>query len=322
MPQHILITGGAGFIGSHLADKLLLCQPDTYITAVDNFDDFYDPRLKHRNIAAARQNPRYRLLTADICQPDQWQSQVAHTHFDAIVHLAAKAGVRPSISRPQAYYEVNVRGTQVLLDWAQRNGVKRFIFGSSSSVYGINPKVPWVESDTDFMPISPYAATKIAAEMLGHVYTHLYGMQFIALRFFSVYGERQRPDLAINKFVQAIEGNESIPFFGNGSISRDYTHVSDITDGIIAALGYRDTNYEIINLGNGHAISLSEMVRCLGEVMECEVRIAQLPEQAGDVPQTCADIDKARRLLGYQPRISLTEGLRQYVAWHQKNVDV
>lgn len=316
MIQHILITGGAGFIGSRLAEKLLL-DPMMHVTCLDNFDDFYDPDLKYQNIALALQNDRYRLVVADICNESDLCQSLSRYRFDAIVHLAAKAGVRPSIAQPQIYYDVNVRGTQNLLCLAQQKGIQQFIFGSSSSVYGINPKVPWSETDTDFMPISPYASTKISAEMMGHVYAHLYGIRFIALRFFSVYGERQRPDLAINKFVHAIEQGTPIPFFGNGSISRDYTHVDDITDGIVAALQYRQTPYEVINLGNGHAVTLSEMVHCLAKVMQCEVLIDYLPEQAGDVPQTCADISKAQQLINYHPKIGLEQGLKRYVEWHK-----
>lgn len=314
MPQNILITGGAGFIGSKLTDKLLL-NKDLHITCVDNFDDFYEPVIKHRNIALALQNPRYRLITADICALDTFNELLKPYRFDAIIHLAAKAGVRPSIKQPDIYYETNVRGTQNLLTFAQQQRITQFIFSSSSSVYGINPKVPWVETDTDFLPISPYASTKISAEMLGHVYAHLYGIRFIALRFFSVYGERQRPDLAINKFVTAIENEQPIPFFGDGSISRDYTYVDDIIEGIIAALQYDKTLYEVINLGNGNAVSLNEMVQCLGNVMQKKVLIERLPDQLGDVPQTFADISKARHLLGYEPQISLAQGLQQYVAW-------
>ena len=311
-PLHILITGGAGFIGSHLTDRLL--SEYSKVTVIDYFDPFYARSIKETNIIKHKENPNFRLLEADICNYALLFDALTDT-YDAIIHLAAKAGVRPSIHNPTEYQRVNVTGTQVMLDFAHKKGIKQFIFASSSSVYGINPNVPWSETDNVLKPISPYAATKTAAELLGHVYSHLYGIRFIALRFFTVFGPRQRPDLAIAKFCQMIQNGQAIPFYGDGSTRRDYTYVGDIVEGIMGALKYENSAYEIINLGNHQTVSLRELVTAIENALGQKAQINYLPEQEGDVPQTFANIESARRLLHYSPKTSLEEGLSEYVAW-------
>lgn len=284
------------------------------MTGVDNFDPFYPPELKRRNIAPQLTNEHYRLVEADIRDLGALAGRL-EGGYDVIVHLAAKAGVRPSIQEPIAYQEVNVRGTQNLLELARRWGVRQFAFASSSSVYGINPDVPWRESAPVLRPISPYAATKVSGELLGHVYSHLYGIRFLALRFFTVYGPRQRPDLAIHKFARAMLAGDPITVFGDGTTSRDYTYIDDIIAGVRAAIDFQDSPYEVINLGNSRTVSLSELVRALEEVLGVEAKVERKPEQPGDVPRTWADIGKARQLLGYEPRTDFLEGLRRFAAW-------
>ncbi len=258
MPATALVTGAAGFIGSHLVDRLL--RDGWEVTGVDNFDDFYAAGLKRANVADHLGHPAYTLVEADIRDPDTLITRLTR-RYDIIVHLAAKAGVRPSIANPLLYQDVNVRGTQNLLEFARARQIPQFVFASSSSVYGVNPNVPWREDDHVLQPISPYASTKVSGELLGHVYSHLYGIRFIALRFFTVYGPRQRPDLAIRKFAQFILNGERIPFYGDGSSRRDYTYVDDIVDGIVAAMRYTATPYEVVNLGNNHAVNILELVR-------------------------------------------------------------
>ena len=284
------------------------------MTAVDNFDPFYSPEVKRRNIAAHLANTRYRLIEVDIRDLDGLAGGL-EGGYDVIVHLAAKAGVRPSIRDPLAYVEVNVGGTQTLLELARRGGSRQFVFASSSSVYGVNPEVPWRESTPVLRPISPYAATKVSGELLGHVYSHLYGIRFLALRFFTVYGPRQRPDLAIHKFARAMLAGEPIPLFGDGTTSRDYTYIDDVIAGVRAAIDYEGSLYEVINLGNSRAVTLAEMVRVLEEELGVEAKIERKPQQPGDVPQTWADIEKARRLLGYEPLTEFREGVRRFAAW-------
>ncbi|MCL6558779.1 MAG: GDP-mannose 4,6-dehydratase [Firmicutes bacterium] len=308
--KHALVTGGAGFIGSHLVDRLL--AEGWRVTVVDNFDPFYDPALKEKNIEFHLRDPNYTLVRADIRDLDNMKSRLSGD-YDVIVHLAAKAGVRPSIKNPATYQEVNVRGTQNMLELAKEWGIKQFLFASSSSVYGVNPRVPWREDDYVLMPISPYAATKVAGELLGHVYSHLYGIRFIALRLFTVYGPRQRPDLAIHKFAKLIINDEPIPVYGDGTSLRDYTYIADIVDGIIAAINYDKTMYEVINLGNSHAVTLCELVQCLEEVLGLRAKIERLPAQPGDVPRTYADINKARKLLSFNPKVELPVGVRYFV---------
>jgi UDP-glucuronate 4-epimerase len=311
----ILVTGGAGFIGSHVVDSLLADGED--ITVLDNFDPFYDRQIKERNIGEHRTNPRYRLIEADLRDADSLARQLTGP-FDMILHLAAMAGVRPSIERPLIYQDVNVRGTQNLLEIAARQKIRHFVFASSSSVYGVNPRVPWSESDFVLQPISPYASTKVSGELLGHVYSHLYGIRFIALRFFTVYGPRQRPDLAIHKFARLIAAGRAIPVFGDGSTRRDYTYVDDIVAGVRAALRYDRTQYEVINLGNNQTVTLIEMIRGIEAAMGTRATIDWQSEQPGDVPQTWASVEKARDLLGYAPRTAFTDGIQRFVDWYRR----
>jgi UDP-glucuronate 4-epimerase len=312
MPDTVLVTGAAGFIGSHLVDRLL--RDGCEVTGVDNFDDFYAAALKRANVAAHVEHPAYSLVEVDIRDPEALVTRLTR-RYDVIVHLAAKAGVRPSIANPILYQDVNVRGTQNLLEFARARRIPQFVFASSSSVYGVNPNVPWREDDYVLQPISPYASTKVSGELLGHVYSHLYGIRFIALRFFTVYGPRQRPDLAIRKFAQLILSGERLPFYGDGSSRRDYTYIDDIIEGVVAAMRYRATSYEVINLGNNQAVTLGELVTAMEEVLGLRASLALLPDQPGDVPQTWASIAKARRLLGYEPMTALHVGLERFASW-------
>ncbi len=310
--KHALVTGGAGFIGSHLVDRLL--AEGWAVTVVDNFDPFYDPEIKRKNINIHFKYPSYRLVDMDIRNQEGLRQELTDD-YDVIVHLAAKAGVRPSIRDPLGYQAVNVAGTQNLLEFARERDIKQFIFASSSSVYGVNPNVPWREDDSVLLPISPYASTKVSGELLGHVYSHLYGIRFIALRFFTVYGPRQRPDLAIHKFARRMLRGEPIPIYGNGTSRRDYTYIDDIIEGVRRAMDYTITPYEVINLGNHKTVGLSEMVRALEEALGVRARLEFLPEQPGDVPQTWADVEKAGGLLDFRPWTPFHEGLKRFVEW-------
>ena len=315
--MHLLVTGGAGFIGHHLIAALYARYPDVHITCIDNFDPFYDPAVKERNIQPFLDKPGFRLLRIDLGQTSvsQLQSLLPAT-LDTILHLAAKAGVRPSIQNPAAYYQANVVGTQNLLDFAAIKGVPQFVFASSSSVYGVNDHFPWKE-DEQLIPISPYASTKLAGEELGKEYSSQHPLRFIALRFFTVYGPGQRPDLAIHKFTKAIFQGEPLTIYGDGSTSRDYTYVNDIVRGILAALEYQGSNYEIINLGNHYSIPLLDLIRGIEQATCRSAELRFGPEQPGDVPKTYADISKARRLLGYDPATGLKEGLAAFVEWYR-----
>ena len=310
--KNILVTGGAGFIGSHLID-FLLNEGNYTITCIDNFDNFYDPALKRKNIEPHTGNANFKLVEADITDRDLISK--LDEQYDIVVHLAAKAGVRPSVKDPVLYQQVNVVGLQNILEIAKQKSVKQFVFGSSSGVYGINPRYPWKESDTELMPVSPYAASKIAGEWLGKTYSLLFGMRFISLRFFTVYGPRQRPDLAINNFTQKIAAGEPIHFFGDGNTLRDYTFVKDTMAGIVSAMQYDASNFEIINLGNNLPVSLSQLVSALEKILNKKAILQKLPEQEGDVPVTCADISKAGQLLNYHPVTKLEDGLQQFVDW-------
>ncbi len=314
--KKILVTGGAGFIGSALVDRLL-AERAADVFCIDNFDNFYDVTIKRKNIAHALTHSNFYLLEGDI-RDTNFLSEVFKTKYDVIVHLAARAGVRPSIEQPLLYEDVNVKGTLNLLEQAKNNNIKQFVFASSSSVYGVNPRTPWSEDDHVLNPISPYASTKVAGELIGHTYSHLYDIRFIALRFFTVFGPRQRPDLAIHKFFKLIDNNKPIPFFGDGTTSRDYTFVDDIVSGIIGAIGYDKSLYEIINLGNNRTVTLLQLITAIENSIGKKANLDKQPAQAGDVPHTFANVDKAKKLLGYSPSTSLEDGLEKFKQWYVK----
>lgn len=319
--KHYLVTGGAGFIGSQLV-KQLLKEEDVRITCIDNFDPFYKRQLKLLNLAEIDKHHNFFLLDVnlDTTSLEQLHDAISQP-VDVIVHLAAKAGVRPSIIDPTGYQQTNILGTQKLLDFAVQKKVKKFVFASSSSVYGINENLPWKEEEK-LLPISPYAMTKLAGEMAGHTYHKLYNLSFIALRFFTVYGPGQRPDLAIHRFTKAIFNGEPISMFGDGSTSRDYTYVDDTVQGIIAAMHYDKTGFEIINLGNNYTVSLKELIEGIEAVVGKRAIINQQPEQPGDVPRTFADISKAQRLLNYQPHTQIKDGLQKFYDWFLANKQI
>lgn len=310
----ILVTGGAGFIGSHLLDRLVADRPDGQFVCLDNFDDFYPREVKLANLKAALASGRVALVEGDIRDAALCLRVCREHDVRAIVHLAALAGVRPSIERPDLYAQVNCLGTVILLEAARQAGVEQFVFGSSSSVYGVKSAAPFGEDDPVGRPISPYAATKRAGELLCHAHHHLYGLPVVCLRFFTVYGPRQRPDLAIHKFVRLIEAGEPIPVFGDGSSSRDYTYCSDVVDGIIAALEL-PPGFEIINLGNSEPVTLSDLIALIEDALGKKADVQRLPGQPGDVPITCADVSKAARLLGYAPRFPIGKGIARFVEW-------
>lgn len=307
----ILITGGAGFIGSHLTERLL--RQGRKIIVVDNFNDYYDPRIKRNNIAPALKDPNFVLWEKDICQ--DLNQVFGDNSITTVIHLAARAGVRPSLEDPLLYNKVNVLGTVNLLEHCRKFNVRKFIFGSSSSVYGTNSRVPFAENDPLENPISPYAVTKIAGENLCRIYHHTYGIDITALRFFTVYGPRQRPEMAIHKFVRLICAGKEIPFYGDGQSSRDYTYITDIVDGITACLE-KDTGFAIMNLGDSKTITLEQLVSKIEEVLGKKARRNRLAMQPGDVPVTYANIDKAGKMLGYQPRIGINEGLVKFAEWY------
>jgi UDP-glucuronate 4-epimerase len=309
--MRILVTGGAGFIGSHLVEKLLAVGHEVVI--LDDFNDFYDPQIKHANIAGFAKD-------VTVCHVDLRESDSVRTVFhrekvDAIVHLAARAGVRPSIQNPRLYYDTNVIGTLHLLEAARVTGVQRFIFASSSSVYGASKTVPFSEDQHLTQTLSPYGATKIAGELLCSTYSHLYQMRVVALRYFTVYGPRQRPDLAIHQFTRRIYAGQPINKFGDGSTRRDYTYIDDIIQGTMAALDYDGLLYDVFNLGESQTIQLKDLISAIENTLGKKAKINELPEQVGDMPLTYADISKARKLLGYNPTTKLNEGLPKFVDW-------
>jgi UDP-glucuronate 4-epimerase len=310
----VLVTGGAGFIGSHLVDRLLGTERCA-VTVVDDFDDFYDPALKRANVAPHEGDPTFRLVEADLLDDGTMADVFAAERFDAVVHLAARAGVRPSLADPLLYQRVNVEGTYRLLELSRSAAVPKFVFGSSSSVYGARSAVPFRETDDVSRPVSPYAATKLAAEAACHVYAHLYGMRVACLRFFTVYGPRQRPDLAIRKFAELMLAGRPVPLFGDGRTARDYTYVDDVVDGVVAAIGYDATPFEIVNLGGEHPVPLDEVVRTIAAALGVHPAVEWLPEQPGDVPLTCASVERARALLGYEPKVRFEEGIARFVEW-------
>jgi UDP-glucuronate 4-epimerase len=326
--ETVLVTGGAGFIGSHLVEALL--AEGRRVVVFDNFNDFYAPALKQANVAALRATARrtggrLRVLKGDL----RSRSDIGRAltilgppEAVAVVHLAAMAGVRPSIARPRLYHAVNIDGTLNLLEACREAGVKRLAFASSSSVYGNNTKVPFAESDPVDAPISPYAMTKKAGELLCHTYHHLYGLSVACLRFFTVYGPRQRPDLAIHKFARLLAAGRPIPFFGDGTTRRDYTYVTDTLQGVLGALAWLEAagepRYEIFNLGESQTVTLSRLVELLGQAMGCTPKLERLPMQPGDVLCTYADIARSRSLLGYDPQVKIEDGIRRFVAWFRE----
>jgi len=315
MPRTLLVTGAAGFIGSHLVERLL--ARGERVVGLDNFDDFYPPAVKRDNLAAAAEHERFRLVEGDVRDRERLERLLAEERVDVVVHLAARAGVRPSLERPELYADVNVRGTVAVFEAARRAGVGRVVYASSSSVYGGNTKVPFSEDDPVERPISPYAATKRATELLAATFHHLYGIEAIGLRFFTVYGPRQRPEMAIHKFTRLIAAGRPVPMFGDGSSRRDYTYIDDCIDGVVAAID-RARGYRIYNLGEARTVALAELIRLIGTALGAEPRIERLPAQPGDVPLTFADVSRARRELGYDPRIPIEDGIDRFVRWFQE----
>jgi UDP-glucuronate 4-epimerase len=309
----VLVTGGAGFIGSHVCERLL--RAGHAVWSLDDLNSFYDPAIKRRNLAEVQAaGGAFTAVTGDLTERAVVDRLVGGVRFDQIIHLAARAGVRPSLEDPALYQRVNVEGTVNLLEAARHNGVKKVTIASSSSVYGINSRVPFSERDPIFSPISPYAASKLACEALGHVYHHLYGMDVVMLRFFTVYGPRQRPDLAIHKFARLIHAGRPIPVFGDGTAARDYTYVSDTVDGVMACTE-REFGYEVFNLGESQTVTLNCLIELLERALGRKAVIDRQPPQPGDVPITYADISKAQAKLGYQPRTKIEEGIPRFVEW-------
>lgn len=314
-----LITGGAGFIGSSLADDLL--EKNNRVVVIDNFCDFYDPQIKENNIKNALKNDNYKLYRGDIRDKELLNKIFSENNIDIVVHLAAMAGVRPSIENPVLYQEVNCLGTQNILECMKEKRIMNLVMASSSSVYGNSKTVPFKETDIVDFAISPYAATKKANEVMTHVYHKLYNMNVIMLRFFTVYGPRQRPDLAINKFTRLMLEGKKIPMFGDGSTSRDYTYIGDIVDGIERSVNYCLNNsnvYEILNLGNSSPVSLKEMINIIGKCLNVVPDIEELPMQPGDVDRTYACIDKAKDMIGYNPQTPFEEGIKKFVKWYRR----
>ncbi len=310
----IVVTGGAGFIGSHLCEALL--ATGRQVVAIDSFDDFYDPQVKRANVAACLRDERFALAEGDIRDAGFVDDVLGARDIDAVVHLAARAGVRPSIENPLLYQDVNVRGTAVLLEAARQHHIERFVFASSSSVYGNNQKIPFSESDRVDFPISPYAATKKAGELLCHTYHHLFGIHVTCLRFFTVYGPRQRPDLAIHKFTRLIESGQPIPVFGDGGMMRDFTYIDDIIAGVIASLDRCD-GFHLYNLGESRPVRLRDLICEIEKALTKKAIIDRLPLQPGDVDRTYADVTLAQRDLGYEPTTTIDAGLRRFVAWYR-----
>ncbi len=309
-----IVTGAAGFIGSHLCERML--NDSWAVTGIDNFDDFYNPRIKRDNIRGCLQNKRFRLVEADI-RDAAGMNKIMSDGSDIVVHLAARAGVRPSIEQPALYTDVNINGTVALLEAARKTGIKKFIFASSSSVYGNNKKVPFSEQDNVDFPISPYAATKKACELICHTYHHLFGISITCLRYFTVYGPRQRPDLAIHKFARLIEQDKPIPVYGDGSMMRDFTYIDDIIDGTAAAIN-KCSGYNIYNLGESRPITVNNLIAEIEKALGKKAAIEHLPLQPGDVFQTYADVTKAQSQLGYNPKTAIGDGLKRFVDWFRQ----
>ena len=317
------ITGGAGFIGSTLSEKLI--KEGNKVIAIDNFCDFYDTKIKENNVKELLQNPNFKLYRKDIRDKEAIKQIFDENQIDIVMHLAAMAGVRPSIENPILYQEVNCMGTQNILEEMKAHNIKNLVMASSSSVYGNCKEVPFRENMIVDFAISPYAATKKANEVMTHVYHKLFDMNVIMLRFFTVYGPKQRPDLAINKFTRLMLEDKEIPMFGDGSTSRDYTYVDDIVDGIIKSCEYTMNNenvYEILNLGNSSPVSLKEMINTIGKAVGVEPKIKQLPMQPGDVERTYADVSKAKALIGYEPKTTFEQGIQKFVNWYKENQEL
>ena len=317
------ITGGAGFIGSSLAVRLL--NEENKVVVIDNFCDFYNPKIKENNVKELLENPNFKLYRNDIRDKEAVSKIFNENSIDIVVHLAAMAGVRPSIENPVLYQEVNCMGTQNILEEMKAHNLNKLVMASSSSVYGNCKEVPFNENMIVDFAISPYAATKKANEVMTHVYHKLFNLNVIMLRFFTVYGPKQRPDLAINKFTRLMLNDEEIPMFGDGTTSRDYTYIDDIVDGIIRSCDYVTNNsnvYEILNLGNSSPISLKEMIAVIGKVVGVEPKIKELPMQPGDVDRTYADVSKANKLIGYEPKTSFEQGIKNFVEWYKLNKDL
>jgi UDP-glucuronate 4-epimerase len=311
--MNFLVTGGAGFIGSHVCEQLL--RSGHAVWALDDLNPFYDPQLKRRNLREVQAVAKpFAFVEGDLTNRAVLDELLASVKFDQVIHLAARAGVRPSLEEPALYQRVNVEGTVNLLEAARLSGVKKIVIASSSSVYGVNSKVPFSESDPIFSAISPYAASKLACEALGHVYHHVYGLDVVMLRFFTVYGPRQRPDLAIHKFARLIQAGKPIPVFGDGSTARDYTYITDILHGVMACT-QKEFGFEIFNLGESQTVKLNRLVELLEAALGRKAVIARHPLQPGDVPLTCADISKAREKLGYNPRVKVEQGIPLFVNW-------
>jgi len=315
--MNFLVTGGAGFIGSHVCERLLL--EGHHVWTFDDLNDFYDPQIKRRTLADLQALGKpFTFVQGDLTDAGAVNALFAGTKFGQVIHLAARAGVRPSLEQPALYQRVNVEGTVNLLEAARKTGVKKLTIASSSSVYGVNAKVPFSESDPIFSAISPYAASKLACEALGHTYHHVYGLDIAMLRFFTVYGPRQRPDLAIHKFTQLIDAGKSIPVFGDGSTARDHTFVSDILEGVMACTR-KEFGFEVFNLGESQTVKLSELIALIEDALGKKAVIDRQPLQPGDVPITFADISKARRMLGYNPQVKAATGIPLFVDWFRKN---
>ena len=312
----ILLTGAAGFIGSHLAERLLSLGHQ--MVGLDNFDKFYARSIKEDNLKQASGNEHFTFIEADLCDPGLW-NRLTTEHFDMIIHLAAKAGVRPSMMDPIGYNNTNIMGTSYLLEFARHNNVKKVIFASSSSVYGVNKNLPWRVEDKSLQPISIYASSKLSGEALCALYQQHFGLSIVAFRFFTVFGPRQRPDLAIHKFVKLIDKGQPIQLFGDGQTFRDYTYIDDIVSGILGALNFEHADFEIFNLGNTHTVSLIELVTIIEELLGKKAIIEYMPQQAGDVPYTWSNIEKSQELLGYNPQTSIREGIAKFIEWY-KNI--
>jgi nucleoside-diphosphate-sugar epimerase len=321
--KNILITGVAGFIGSHVAEKLLAQGHN--VVGIDNFDSFYAKEIKLKNLNPLQSNNRFQFELANICDIERLSDIFSRTQFDIVIHLAAKAGVRPSIQNPADYYNVNVSGTLNILECLKKQNSRKLVFASSSSVYGNNEKTPFSETDNVDYPISPYAATKKASELLVHTYHHLYRIDAINLRFFTVYGPRQRPDLAIHKFFKLLYNNKPIDIYGDGSTGRDYTFIEDIVQGITGSIDYLGTHEqvnEVINLGNSTPVKLSELINIIEKVTQKQFIKNHLPLQEGDVNLTFADIEKAQKLLNYQPHTPIEEGLKIFKTWFEYQLEI